>query len=239
MNIIGVVGMGRMGQSIKGLIEQRPDLRLEPFNRLLPRDYDRLKTCSAVIEFTVPEAAPTVIRQCIEQGVPVVSGTTGWHEYHLSEIQSFAHLRQAKFLYATNFSIGMNIVFALNTKLANALAPYASFTPSLREIHHIHKKDTPSGTAYTLLNQIMEQRNEYSSFALNRVHEQHEIPVEAIREGEVKGFHEVTWQSPDERISISHEAFDRSIFAAGAIFAAQWLIRQPQGIYTMQDIIRL
>jgi 4-hydroxy-tetrahydrodipicolinate reductase len=239
MNTIGVIGMGRMGQSIAALLRQREDLRFEAFSRLQASDYSRLKTCDVVIEFTIPEAAPTVIKQCLDQDVPVVSGTTGWHEYHLSEIRSLAHQRKATFLYATNFSIGMNLVFALNAKLANALKPYSAFLPSLKEIHHIQKKDSPSGTAYTLLNQIMQQRNEFTSFALNRPPEANEIPVEAIREGEVKGYHEVTWQTPDERITISHEAFDRSIFASGAIVAAHWLVKQPPGIYTMQDIIRL
>lgn len=239
MNTIGMIGMGRMGQSIATQLERVPDLRLEPFYRLQQGDENRLKTCDVVIEFTTPEAAPAVIRQCLQAGIPVVSGTTGWHEYHLSSILSLRTQLGGKFLYATNFSIGMNIVFALNAKLASALKAYDAFVPSLREVHHLHKKDSPSGTAYTLLGQIMEQRNDYTGFALNQPAGKRDIGVSAIREGEVKGLHEVNWQSGEERITITHEAFDRSIFASGAIAAAQWLLHQHAGVYTMQDIIHL
>jgi 4-hydroxy-tetrahydrodipicolinate reductase len=239
MNTIGMIGMGRMGQAIAGQLERLPGVRMEPFTRLNQGDENRLKTCDVVIEFTTPEAAPAVIRQCLQAGIPVVSGTTGWHEYHLPSMISLRTQLGGKFLYATNFSIGMNIVFALNAKLANALKRYPAFVPSLREVHHIHKKDAPSGTAYTLLGQIIDQRPDYTGFALNHPADQHEIEVTAIREGEGKGFHEVTWQSGGERISITHEAFDRGIFASGAIAAAQWLLDQPAGVYTMQDLIHL
>src|SRR5690349_11303762 len=153
MNTIGVIGMGRMGQSIASQLERASDLRMEPFYRLKPGDETRLKACDAVIEFTTPEAAPGVIRECLQWGIPVVSGTTGWHEYHLPSILKLRAQLGGKLLYATNFSIGMNIVFALNAKLATALKSYPAFLPSLREVHHVHKKDAPSGTAYTLLNQ--------------------------------------------------------------------------------------
>jgi 4-hydroxy-tetrahydrodipicolinate reductase len=239
MNTIGMIGMGRMGQSIASQLEGVSGLRFEPFYRLHKGDENRLKTCDVVIEFTTPEAAPGVIRQCMHAGIPVVSGTTGWHEYHLQSILTLRSQLGVKFLYATNFSIGMNIVFALNAKLAGALKGYPAFVPSLQEVHHIHKKDAPSGTAFTLLGQIIDQRADYTGFALNQPADQHEISVTAVREGEVKGYHEVTWQSGGERITIAHEAFDRSIFASGAIAAAQWLHHQPAGVYTMQDIIHL
>lgn len=241
MKIIGMIGMGRMGQAISDHVKGHPEITLVPFNRISKADETRLKACHVVIEFTTPTAAPVVIRQCLELGLKVVSGTTGWHEYHLDSILTFCARHHSSFLYASNFSIGMNIVFALNSKLAAALKAYNTFKPSLKEIHHIHKKDSPSGTAYTLLQQIMQQRQDYTGFVLNEeaAASQHQIPVKAIREGEVKGYHEVAWQSPDERISISHEAFDRRIFASGAVLAAQWLMDQPAGVYTMQDIIHL
>jgi 4-hydroxy-tetrahydrodipicolinate reductase len=132
-----------MGQSILGLLEHRNDLRFQPFSRLSADQLSLLKQCDVVIEFTTAEAAPEVIRTCISNDVPVVSGTTGWHEYHLESILSFCKQKHGKFLYASNFSIGMNIVFALNAKLANVLSDYPQFKPSLQEIHHIHKKDMP------------------------------------------------------------------------------------------------
>lgn len=236
---LGVVGLGRMGQSILGLLEQRNNLHFQPFARLSADSIPLLKQCDVVIEFTVAEAAPEVIRTCISNDIPVVSGTTGWHEYHLESIKSLCRQKQGKFLYASNFSIGMNIAFALNAKLANVLSDYPEFKPSLLEIHHVHKKDMPSGTAYTLLEDIMKQQPEYEGISLNQEARSNSIPVVALREGEVKGIHQVAWNSGAEEISIRHEAFDRSIFASGAIMAALWLHAQANGIYTMRDIIKV
>jgi 4-hydroxy-tetrahydrodipicolinate reductase len=236
---LGVVGLGRMGQSILGLLEQRNDLSFHPFSRLSSEHIPLLKQCDVVIEFTTAEAAPDVIRTCISNDISVVSGTTGWHEYHLESLLSFCKQKQGKFLYASNFSIGMNIVFALNAKLAHVLSAYPEFKPSLQEIHHVHKKDMPSGTAYTLLEDIMKQQPEYNGIGLNQPPSSHTIPVEALREGEVKGIHQVNWNSGAEEISIRHEAFDRSIFASGAIMAALWLHTQSRGIFTMRDIIKV
>jgi 4-hydroxy-tetrahydrodipicolinate reductase len=238
---IGVVGLGRMGQSILSLLQDRNDLTFHPFSRLSGDVMTSLKQCDVVIEFTTAEAAPEVIMTCISNGVPVVSGTTGWHEYHLESVLRFCKQHQGKFLYASNFSIGMNIVFALNAKLADVLADYPQFKPSLHEVHHIHKKDMPSGTAYTMLEDIMKQQPNYTGINLNQAQgsDPNLIPVLALREGEVKGIHEVKWNSGAEEISIRHEAFDRGIFASGAIMAALWLYQQSNGIYTMRDIIHV
>ena len=238
---IGVVGLGRMGQSILALLNERSDLSFHPFSRLSGDVIAHLKQCDVVIEFTTAEAAPEVIMTCISYDVPVVSGTTGWHEYHLESVLRFCKQKHGKFLYASNFSIGMNIVFALNAKLASVLAAYPQFKPSVEETHHIHKKDMPSGTAYTLLEDIMKQQPSYRGINLNNAQasDQGLIPVVALREGDVKGIHEVKWNSGAEEISIRHESMDRGIFAAGAIMAALWLHHQPKGIYTMRDIIHV
>jgi 4-hydroxy-tetrahydrodipicolinate reductase len=195
-----------------------------------------------VIEFTTPDAAPGVIRQCLELGIPVVSGTTGWHEYHLDSILTLCRQLRSTFLYATNFSIGMNITFALNRKLAEVMCGLPTFKPSIKEIHHIHKKDSPSGTAFTLIEDIVSRCSRYNGYELNpgeHTVPDYKLPVTAIREGEVKGFHQVSWNSGLEQISIAHEAFDRRIFAEGAVMAALWLTRQPKGIYTMQDVLNI
>jgi|WetSurMetagenome_2_1015567.scaffolds.fasta_scaffold450632_1 4-hydroxy-tetrahydrodipicolinate reductase len=237
---IGVVGLGRMGQAILRLLRERKELSFHAFSRLTLDDISLLKACDVVIEFTTSEAAPNVIKTCISNGVPVVSGTTGWHEYHLESMLSYSKQLHGKFLYASNFSIGMNITFALNAKLADVLKDYPQFKPAVKEIHHVHKKDMPSGTAYTLLEDIRKQQPSYSGINLNHAHGSDStlIPVEALREGEVKGVHEVRWNSGDEEITIRHEAFNRDIFASGAIMAALWLDKQPQGVYTMKDIIK-
>ncbi len=241
MITIGIVGMGRMGQAIAGLLESKPDISFISFQRISPDNQALLKNCDVAIEFTTPDAAPEVIRHCLDAGVPVISGTTGWHEYHLPAIFSHARHTGGVLLYATNFSVGMNIVFELNKKLASAMKEFPAFRPAVKEAHHIHKKDIPSGTAYTLLEDILTQHTSYYGFTLNPMTslESDRISVEAIREGEIKGLHEVSWQSVGEKITIIHEAFDRKIFAEGAVMAALWLTRQKPGIYTMKDIIQI
>ena len=119
---------------------------------------------------------------------------------------------------------------------------YPQFSASIKEIHHIHKKDSPSGTAHRLIEDIVDQHKRYTDFALTTNSSEEDatiLPVDAIREGEVKGYHEVTWRSSSEEIKISHEAFDRKIFAEGAIMAAGWLVDQKAGVYTMTNIIDL
>ena len=238
MKTIGIIGMGKMGQAIKAILETHDTVDFHTFNRLSADNQASLKTCKVVIEFTTPDAAPGIISHCIASGIPVVSGTTGWQEYHLETIKNECKKSNGKFLYASNFSIGMNVTFALNRKLAMIMNAFPQYLPQIIEKHHIHKKDSPSGTAYTLLEDIISNHSGYSGFDLNKNHvEPGMIPVTAIREGEIKGYHEVKWSSGLEQILISHEAFDRKIFAQGAILAAQWLADKKPGIYTMRDII--
>ncbi|HZV68375.1 MAG TPA: 4-hydroxy-tetrahydrodipicolinate reductase [Saprospiraceae bacterium] len=242
MRRFGIVGLGKMGQAIISILGTDDKVRFDTFNRLSGDHFARLKACDVVIEFTTPDAAPDIIKQCIESGIPIVSGTTGWQEYHLHAIIKLCQMKHGKFLYASNFSIGMNITFALNRRLALIMNQYPQFKASIKEIHHIHKKDSPSGTAHTLIEDIVAEHKRYADFELNKnqlTDENSILPVHAIREGEVKGYHEVTWTSDSERITLSHEAFDRKIFAEGAIMAANWLIDQKPGVYTMRDIIEV
>jgi len=242
MTTVGIVGLGKMGQAIASILGNRKDLKSHSFHRISPENTVVLKSCDVVIEFTIAEAAPGVIRQCLDLGIPVVSGTTGWHEYNLESILSYCKQKQGTLLYATNFSVGMNIVFALNRKLAEVMSDLPAFKPSIQEIHHVHKKDSPSGTAYTLIEDILTRHPHYTGFAHNPGGENFQddkIPVTSIREGEVKGFHQVAWSSGAEQVTIAHEAFDRTIFAEGAVMAALWLSRQPRGIYTMKDILNI
>lgn len=237
-----IIGMGRMGQAIAAAAAGHPGVRIREVSRLTPADTHLLGGCDVAIEFTTAASAPGIIRQCLEAGIPLVSGTTGWQEAHLASVTNLRQQTGGRFLHATNFSVGMNIIFALNHRLASLMNQYREFSPRVREIHHIHKKDMPSGTAYTLLEGIFDSGPRYRHFHLNPGHAAvgpDEIPLEAIREGEVKGFHEVSWQSGGERLFIGHEAYDRSIFAEGALLAALWLVRQGPGTYTMRDVIRL
>jgi len=240
MASLGIIGMGKMGHAIAALLEADHKATFHTFNRISGENQHILKQCDVVIEFTTPEASPGIIEHCIMTGIPIVSGTTGWQEYHLERIKKVCQMHHGKFLYASNFSIGMNITFALNRKLATIIDAFPQFKASILEKHHIHKKDAPSGTAYTLIEDIIENHSRYDGFEMNKsVNEPKKINVTAIREGEIKGYHEVSWNSGLEEIKISHEAFDRKIFAEGAILAATWLKGKKPGIYTMRDIIGL
>lgn len=238
----GIIGMGRMGQSLSAILANDEEHPFYTFNRLSPESQTQLESCDVVIEFTTSEAAPGIIKHCLESGITIVSGTTGWQEYHLASMIKLCQFKKGKFLYASNFSIGMNITFALNRKLASIMNQFPQFNASVKEIHHIHKKDSPSGTAYTLIGDIIDQHKRYNNFELNSdpsSADENIFPVTAIREGEIKGYHEVKWDSGSEQIKISHEAFDRKIFAEGAIMAATWLINQHPGVYTMKDMVDL
>ncbi len=242
MITIGIIGSGKMGQAITRLLEGESGADFHVFSRLSEQNLDLLKACDVVIEFTTPEASAGVISHCLRAQIPVVSGTTGWHEYHLAEITTLCQDTNGKFLYASNFSVGMNIVFALNRRLTTIMNQFREFVPSIRETHHIHKKDAPSGTALSLIDDIIRNHSNYNKFNLidnPDVTDSDSFNVTAIREGEVKGYHEVNWDSGLEKISIAHEAFDRKIFASGAVMAARWLKDQAPGVYTMKDIIRL
>ena len=242
MTAFAIIGLGKMGSAIIDELEADPNVKIHPFRRLNAEDLGFLKACDVAIEFTVPEAASMVVRQCLESGIPIVSGTTGWHQNELNTIIKLCHEVNGKFLFASNFSIGMNITFELSKKLSSIMNRFPQFAASIKEIHHIHKKDAPSGTAVTLINELIESSDRYTGFDMNNetnASNEKRIRVEAIREGEVKGFHEINWTSSDERITISHEAFDRRIFAQGAVIAAKWLVGQGPGVYTMRDIIKL
>ncbi len=239
---IAIIGMGKMGNAIAAALENTTAHKGHQFQRVTPSNQSQLLACDVAIEFTTPQAAPGVIRQCIELGIPVVSGTTGWHESHLEIIREHNKQFNGTFLFATNFSIGMNIVFALNKRLATVMAGFSEFKPSIKEIHHIQKKDSPSGTAYTLLEDIIHSHPGYADFELNPTDGKPSyqvIPVTSIREGEVKGVHQINWHSNMEGITITHEAYDRKIFAEGAVMAALWLKDKSPGEYTMKDIINL
>lgn len=185
------------------------------------------------IEFSTPATAEANIRAAWLSGVPVVCGTTGWNVQTLrNELCDEAECCQASrraLLWSSNFSVGVNIFFALNKRLAGLLADYPDYQPSITETHHIHKLDAPSGTAKTLAEDIERFRLQVSGSKL-------QVPIESIREGEVPGIHTVTWDSPVDTISITHSAKSREGFALGAVLAAEWL-KGKTGWHTMDEVL--
>lgn len=185
------------------------------------------------IEFSTPATAEANIRAAWLAGIPVVCGTTGWNVQTLrDELCDEAECCQASrraLLWSSNFSVGVNIFFALNKRLAGLLADYPDYLPSITETHHIHKLDAPSGTAKTLAEDIERFRLQVSGSKL-------QVPIESIREGEVPGIHTVTWDSPVDTISITHSAKSREGFALGAVLAAEWL-KGKTGWHTMEEVL--
>ncbi len=245
---IGLFGYGKMGHAIESLapehcVEIVWHIDVENRAEATP---GLLRRADVVIEFTRPEAAFDNVILCLQNGLPVVSGTTGWLE-KLPEAQNFCKKNGGALLWASNFSVGVNLFFALNSYLSKLMNERAEYAPAVTEIHHIHKLDAPSGTALTLVNEILAKVNRSSGWALlsDVAHLEGvphpapgEIPVTAIREGEVPGTHVVKWQSQVDEISIEHRAHSRMGFANGAILAAKWLAGK-RGIFTMKDVLGL
>lgn len=238
----GLIGYGKMGKTIESLGKEQGISFPLIVDKNTGDNWDRsaLKDLDAVIEFTAPEAAPKNIRICIDAGVPVVSGTTGWLE-QLSGIEAYCRKKNGTLLYASNFSIGVNILFALNRKLAGIMEQFPAYRVRMSETHHVQKLDAPSGTALSLAEQILEENSRYESWKLsNQMNDDpgdRTIAIEALRKDEVKGDHRVSYDSELDTLSISHHAKTRDAFASGALSAAIF-IADKKGIFTMEDLLK-
>ncbi len=235
---IGLLGYGKMGRAIEQIATEKGlDIawRIGRSNQsdLTP---EWLKTADVVIEFTRPEAAFDNVMFCLKNGVPVVSGTTGWLE-KLPQAKEFCQKNGGALLWASNFSVGVNLFFALNRYLARLMNRQEGYAPELTEIHHIHKLDAPSGTALTLAQDLIEAHDRMQGWSLSPAPAgPEEVPVTAIREGEVPGTHIIRWAGPADEISIEHKAHSRAGFAVGAVLAAQWLAGK-KGVFSMKDVL--
>ncbi len=230
---IALFGYGRMGKLIGELAPERK----HNIARIIDENDspDAVAGCDVAIDFSVPAAALNNIKTCIDHGVPVVSGTTGWHT-GLDEAKLYCDEKGGAFLYASNFSIGMNIFFGLNKTLGRFMNKVDGYQLSMEETHHIHKKDAPSGTAISLAEDIVDL-GKYKGWSLDEKEANH-IPIKSFREGEVPGIHKVKYTGEIDEITISHEAFNRKGFAIGALVAAEWIVGK-KGVFTMEDVLEL
>ena len=231
---IALVGYGKMGKIIDEIATKREH---EIVARLTTTPTkDSLNNADVVIEFSMPEAAFENIKVCLENKIPVVCGTTGWLE-RKPEIENIAEANDTAFLYGSNFSLGVNLFFALNKKLAELMANFPEYKVQLEEIHHTHKKDAPSGTAITLADGIIDQYPKFQSWKLDET-QNDELGINAIREDEVPGTHSVFYRSDVDEIEIKHTAHSRDGFATGAVMAAEWIVGK-KGNFTMKDVLGL
>ena len=189
------------------------------------------------IDFTNPEIAFDNINYCLENNIPIVSGSTGWLE-RLGEIEVSCLENNGSFFYASNFSIGVNLFFKLNEQLAKLMNNKHTFNVEMEEIHHTEKLDSPSGTAITLAEDIINQNDNKSSWVNNKTSEINEISIVSKRIDKVPGTHTISYNSPVDSIEIKHTAHSREGFALGAVLAAEWLL-DKKGIFGMNDMIKL
>lgn len=231
---IALVGYGKMGKIIDEIAQNRGHNVVARLNETPTKE--SLNGADVVIEFSQPEAALTNIKACLENKIPVVCGTTGWLQ-HKPEAEKSALENGTAFLYGSNFSLGVNLFFALNEKLADLMKNFDAYNVQLEEIHHVHKKDAPSGTAISIAEGIIRNHLKFSSWKLEETKDR-ELGIFAIREDEVPGTHSVFYRSEVDEIEIKHTAFSRNGFALGALVAAEW-IKGKQGVFTMNDVLGL
>ncbi len=229
---IALVGYGKMGKIIDEIATQRNHEIVARLNE--SPTSGNLNNADVVIEFSNPEVAFNNIKTCLENNIPVICGTTGWLDQK-PEIEKIAAENNTAFLYGSNFSLGVNLFFALNEKLADLMKNFPEYNVQLEEIHHTHKKDAPSGTAISLAEGIIKNDQRFEGWKLEETKEK-ELGILAIREDEVPGTHSVFYKSSVDEIEIKHTAYSRNGFALGAVIAAEW-IQGKTGNFSMKDVL--
>ncbi len=230
---IALLGYGRMGKEIEKIALQRGhEIVLKVSGN---SDYD-IKSADVAIDFSIPDAAFENISHCIHNNVPVISGTTGWLDRY-QEIKELCLAERGAFIYASNFSLGVNIFFELNKQLAKLMNTVEGYRTTIEEIHHTKKLDAPSGTAITLAEGIIEDSKK-RSWELDGEVSDKNIPIKAKRIPEVPGTHTILYDSDIDSIEIKHTAHNRKGFALGAVVAAEW-IQHKKGVFTMKDVLNI
>jgi 4-hydroxy-tetrahydrodipicolinate reductase len=230
---IGLFGYGTMGKMIERIALERGhsiESRIDT-----PGETPAFETLDIAIDFSIPGAALGNVCDCLEAGVPVVSGTTGWMD-DLPIAERLCREVNGAFLYASNFSLGMNLFFELNAHLARLMSQFPDYSIHMTEIHHTRKMDAPSGTAITLAEGIIENSS-YTQWNAGNESSKN-IPITSERVGDTPGTHRITYESKVDQIEIQHTAHNREGFALGAVVAAEWLVDKT-GIFGMKDVLNL
>lgn len=236
---IALVGYGKMGKAIEKIAVERGHtivLKIRKEN-LEDMTAENLQRADVVIEFSGPHSAKENAIRCLQLGLPVVSGSTGWNQ-DLPEAQAKAAENNTAFLHASNFSVGVNIFFEINKQLARLMNQQTDYQVAIEEIHHTEKKDAPSGTAISLAEQVIASISRLQQWALapHPGTASKTLPITALREDAVPGTHTVSYSSAVDDITITHIAHNREGFAKGAVLAAEF-IQKKQGIFSMKDVL--
>ncbi|MCF0194815.1 MAG: 4-hydroxy-tetrahydrodipicolinate reductase [Bacteroidaceae bacterium] len=239
---IAIIGYGKMGHMIEQIATARGHkvVCIIDIDNRDDMDSDAFRSADVAIEFTAPHVAYDNYLRAWEQGVKVVSGSTGWTEEHGEEVRSACTEGGKTLFWASNFSVGVAIFDNVNRFLARIMNGYEDYRPSLEETHHTHKLDAPSGTAITLAEGLIENVDRIDGWRMVEAHNtltESTLPVSAIRRGEVPGIHTIRWDSEADCISITHDAHSRKGFALGAVVAAEYTATH-QGLLTMKDLFR-
>ena len=234
---IALVGYGKMGKAIEEIAHQRGHNVLLKIDIVTAREFtkENLQRCDVAIEFTSPHSAVNNILTCLEAGIPVISGSTGWLQ-HWNEVKSRCEQLNGSLVYASNYSVGVNIFFEINKMLARLMNNLTDYEVSMKEIHHTEKKDAPSGTAITLAEQIIENLGRKSQWVNQSATRSEELPIISERIDPAPGTHSIRYSSAVDDIEIIHTAHNRKGFATGAVMAAEF-IKGKTGIFTMKEVL--
>jgi 4-hydroxy-tetrahydrodipicolinate reductase len=228
---IALLGYGKMGKVIERIaLERGHEIVLKKDQN---NTFEGLSNADVAIDFSVPDSAFTNISECLNNGIPVISGTTGWLADYPKMVQ-LCEEKKGSFIYASNFSLGVNVFFELNEYLAKIMANLKQYKVSMEEIHHTQKLDAPSGTAITLADGIIKQ-TDYTNWTLETPIS-NEIHIEAKRIENIPGTHSIFYDSEVDQVEIKHTAHSREGFAFGAVVAAEWLLGK-KGVFTMKDVL--
>jgi len=234
---IALIGYGKMGKAIEAIALQKGHeivLKIDADN-MADFTAGNLAKADVAIEFTSPHSAVENIKKCIDAGIPVVSGSTGWLE-QWTEVKNYCESKNGSLLYASNFSIGVNIFFEVNKKLAALMAAHKDYEVTIEEVHHTEKKDKPSGTAITIAEQIMDFYPHKKNWVNELSDKEDELSIISKRIDPAPGTHHVIYHSSIDDIEVIHTAHSRKGFASGAVLAAEFIVGK-KGIFSMKDVL--
>jgi 4-hydroxy-tetrahydrodipicolinate reductase len=236
---IALIGYGKMGKAIEEIAVSKGHEIVLKIDANNTSDFtkENIQKANVAIEFTGPDTAFENISKCIQWGVPVISGSTGWLD-HFEKAKKLCEEKKGCLLYASNFSIGVNLFFEINKQVAALMEPYDNYNVSMTEIHHTEKKDAPSGTAISLAEQILAQIGRKKKWVNEISSEASDLIIRSERIDPAPGTHTVSYDSPIDSIEITHTAHTRKGFASGAVLAAEFA-NQKMGIFTMKDVLGL